>query len=252
MAVVATHSALLKNGGNLVDLLKSLKFSQKESEHLSKYLKQFGIYRRKLDFETIVQEFQEKRYWQKVRRFEIKYRKLWSGPDVPIYILPMDQGSEGAMSGVSFKDKIFLFLTTGVTDKKLEALFIHEYHHCVRMNELLKKKKKFNLLDSIVFEGLAEQAVKEYCGKEYVADWCNRYDSDQLKKMWKASILPNLEVEKGVRRHEHILYGKGFSPSMMGYAVGYFLIQEWLKKHEDSTKKMLMKSSETFILQENE
>ncbi|MEI5906522.1 DUF2268 domain-containing protein [Bacillus spongiae] len=252
MSVIPTNKLLKKHGESPEKLLASCGVNKDEARSLYTYLKGFGMYSRTTGILDTVDELIEKEYWTHLEKIEKKYKKKWRGPNVPIMIFPLDQRREGKMSGVSFKDKIFLFLTPSVSRKKLEALFIHEYHHCVRMNKLLKVNKEFTLLDSIVFEGLAESAVKEYCGEEYIADWCKKYKQPHLQRMWNTSIKPNLDAKKGERVHESLLFGKGFAPRMMGYAVGYYLIQQWLADHPASTVKMLSLPSETFILKEEE
>ena len=74
-------------------------------------------------------------------------------------------------AGVSFKNKMFLFLTPLQDEKELEALIVHEYHHVCRLNKLVKPLDEYTLIDSIVMEGFAEYVVTKYCGKEYNAKW---------------------------------------------------------------------------------
>lgn len=85
-------------------------------------------------------------------------------------------------NGYSFEDKMFLFLPANISDEELEALFVHEYHHICRLKKTGKRVLEHTLLDSIIMEGLAEHAVLDYCGKQYLLRWNSLYSTEALEK----------------------------------------------------------------------
>lgn len=194
-----------------------------------------------------------KDFWNKTEKIFMKYKRKWEGPDIPIFIFPMNESNARLMkegkgkSGVSFIDKLFLFLTPIDDLKQLEALFVHEYHHVCRMNGLKRSPAEYTLLDSIILEGLAEHAVAENCGDKYTGEWSRRYSTEYLRKFWENDLLEKLSIKRNDRQHDQILFGLGSRPKLLGYAIGYEIIKQY-KQHENFTEKASFSiPSEDFI-----
>ncbi|KUP07514.1 hypothetical protein Q75_04590 [Bacillus coahuilensis p1.1.43] len=230
MAVRDTREWLKNDWQRPEKYLKQIVDREKAEKQIQFYLQNFGMYRPSQYSQEKIDQFLDEKYWEYVSLFERKYKAKWKGKSVPIYIFPY-QSQVNGMGGVTFSDKLFLFLPLGLSKQKLEALFVHEYHHSVRLKNLNKKMEDFTLLDSIIMEGLAESAVEEYCGTKYVAEWCHKYSEKDLTRFWSKMIKPNKSVTREDTMHDRILFGKGFLPTMAGYAVGYKLIQRYLKEH---------------------
>ena len=56
---------------------------------------------------------------------------------------------------------IFLFVCGRNSLEELKALLAHEYHHICRLHQIETKETEYTLLDTMIMEGLAEQAVTE-------------------------------------------------------------------------------------------
>lgn len=228
-------------------------FDQERSKEVYKYLQLFGMYQPSSLNRGIYKELVEAKAWQKILQLFKKYQKKWKGPNPSIYIFPIDGRNgkllktTGGKSGVTFKDKIFLFLSKPKKEKDWEALFVHEYHHCTRMNQLNKKEDDYNLLDSLVFEGLAEHAVLEYCGEKYLASWCNRYKENILKIYWDRKIKHYLDLPMSDSVHDDIMYGRKFYPEMLGYALGFQIISHFKKKGTFSITQSFSMDSTEFL-----
>jgi uncharacterized protein YjaZ len=185
------------------------------------------------------EELKKAKIWDKTEMMFNKYQKKWNGPDLPIYIFPLEFGmiSGTIKSGVSFKDKIFLFVAPLKDEKELEALLVHEYHHSCRIRKQKKEVEEYTLLDSIILEGLAENAVEECCGKNYLAKWSGYYSNKQILNSWNSVVKPNLECKINSRIHDEILYGKRMYPPMIGYSVGYKIIILFKKQYRISIEE---------------
>lgn len=187
--------------------------------------------------------------WEIMERLENKYKRLWNGPDIPIFIFPSNTSSRillqafNGMSGLAFSDKLFLFLSENNTTNEMKALFIHEYNHVCRLYNYEKKEKDYNLLDTIILEGLAENAVFEQLGKAYMARWTSYYSEQKLEQMWLKLVLPSIHLPNGNQRHHKILYGENNLPKMAGYCVGYYLVKKFKKENKRSSKDLLGISS---------
>ena len=193
-------------------------------------------------------EMKEKKVWEKVDSYLQKYMKLWKGPNVPVFIFPA-RGSLFTISrksGVAFHKALFLFVPSEISEKELEVIFVHEYHHVCRLH-FMNHLNDSTLLDTVIMEGLAEKAVEEYCGKNYVAPWTTSiYDSD-LKELIKKVYIPNFKIKKKDTKHDAFVYGLNGIPRMAGYAVGYHLVGGYAKKEKVNTVQMLSLSSDVFL-----
>jgi uncharacterized protein YjaZ len=229
--------------------------NKKQKEDPSKlypYLRQFGMYRPNKRAKEDFKSLQKNDIWNVVDRIFKKYQKEWNGPDYPIYIFPLETsnrflGSRGNKSGVTFPDKLLLFLTDLKDEKELEALFIHEYHHLCRLNGLNKSIEEYTLLDSLIMEGLAEDAVCEYLGENYVAPWSKRLTKEKVEQFWKRYFENSLTIKKDHPKHDQLLFGKGLYPSMLGYTMGFNLVRIFRQEKSYSTKESFQISSENFI-----
>ncbi|MEK3855493.1 DUF2268 domain-containing protein [Cytobacillus sp. FSL H8-0458] len=196
-------------------------------------------------------ELKEKKVWDLARKIHLKYRRLWEGPDSDVYIFPTAGGGlfsrHPGKSGVSFANMLFLFLPSEIEEDELEALFVHEYHHVGRINSQRKKLEEYTLLDSIILEGLAENAVELHCGKNFRGSWCSRYSKEEMRNSWENLIKPYLKLKKNDRLHQKILYGERPYPPLLGYAAGYEIVSEFRKQKNFSTKLSFNAPSEYFL-----
>lgn len=211
------------------------------------------MYRPNSQHNKVFEELIQNNIWEKIRVYYQRYRKKWNGPDIPIYIFPIGSGSSlvpdtnQRKSGVSFPDKLFLFLSKIEDEKEIEALFIHEYHHVCRMNGLKKSLKEYTLLDSLIMEGLAEDAVHEHLGEKYVASWNKNLSNNQFQLFWKKYLEKNLTLKKETYKHDQLLFGKGLLPNMLGYTCGYHIVSNFKLTNSYTTKESFFLPSENFV-----
>jgi uncharacterized protein YjaZ len=216
------------------------------------YLQNFGMYKPNARSRQVFEELKKHDIWVKVDSLHQQYRKKWNGPEIPVYIFPMNAAQRRLMlngngkSGVSFKDKMFLFLTPLDDEGELKALFVHEYHHICRMRMQKKNIRDYTLLDSIVLEGLAEHAVAKECGERYIGKWSAKYSRRELEFFWEKYLSGNLSVKKGHRLHDVLLFGSGRYPGLMGYAMGYEIISQYKSNKSFTAKASFETLSEEF------
>jgi uncharacterized protein YjaZ len=252
--VIATDKWLAENFAEPIEICKRIVKDDKEkAKAFYQYLLSFGMYQPTSKNQQAFELLQKKTVWKKVKTLYAKYQKEWDGPDIPLYIFPMHERpqlfkrSTTTKSGLSFQDKLFLFLTPGLSEKELEALFVHEYHHVCRMTKITKNIHDYTLLDSIVLEGLAEFAVEEVCGVDYLADWCTFYTKDQIETLTKKLLANQLTVKKDSKLHNQLLFGGGSYPSMLGYASGYAIVTNYRNQNKFSLKDSFSISSDVFV-----
>lgn len=230
--------------------LKPLDKNKSESQFYQ-YLLSFGMYRPNRMTKEIYHNLLKDDIWQRAEHIFAKYQEKWNGPDIPVYIFPFGKrvnSRSETKGGVSFKEGMFLFLSPFYKDEKeLEALFVHEYHHVCRLSRLDKPFQQYTLLDSIVMEGFAEYAVTKSCGDDYNANWVSRYSDKELLYYWERDVKKHLQTKRTESLHDAILFGKGRYPNLLGYAIGYWLIENESKKKRFSIQDSFTIKSEDML-----
>lgn len=254
MTVIPTDQWLLNEYEQPLTLCEKLKshFGGAASEEIYEYLTWHGMYRKpSTNIKKAINKWQKHNIWKLVQTEATKLQKLWNGPDIPIFIFPSEMSNPKIMrdqngkSGLAFKDKLFLFLSDQNSDNEIRALFVHEYNHVCRLAKNDKQEENYILLDSIILEGLAENAVRELVGEEYLAKWTSYYTEGQLNQMWKKIIYPNSNIPKNHPKHQEFLYGFRLLPKMLGYCVGYYLVKNYLEEHERTSSDLFPLDSAT-------
>ena len=192
--------------------------------------------------------------WEIVQNEAQILQEMWKGPDVPIFIFPSDISNEtmklefNGKSGLSFKDKLFLFISEENDEAEIRSLLTHEYNHVCRLTYYPKHEDDYTLLDTIILEGLAENAVRERFGEEFLSSWTSLYTDKELLKMWEKLIVPNRSILKTDPKLHELLYGSPLYPYMAGYAVGYFLVKKYMKINQFTSKDLLSSKPVQFFL----
>lgn len=250
MSIIRTDSWLDEFFDNPDTICRKLVTPSTNISDFYRYLIQFGMYRPNNFTKKTFLQLKKEKTWDIVEAFFLQYKQKWNGPDIPIYLFPIHHQKEAVLkgkSGISFRDKMFLFLSPLQDRKELEALFIHEYHHVCRMKDLKKHSNKYTLLDSIVMEGLAEYAVLQTLGEKYSAHWISRYKDKELSYYWKKYFSKNIHITRKEKLHDVLLFGKGLYPELVGYAVGYWLVNKYVIKNPLSIIDSFTLSSEEMI-----
>lgn len=191
-----------------------------------------------------IAELEKKGIWEIIQTEYERLKKLWSGPEVPIYIFPITKvNAITNKNGVAYRDAAFLFVSPELEHDELRALFAHEYNHICRLHYLNKSFNDVTLKDSLLLEGLAECAVEELYGDKWLARWLKMYTKDELLLTWQEYFLPSLDV-KGLDNHYEFLYG-GQLPRWIGYCIGYEIVRTY--KKNCPTHELYVKSTDEII-----
>ncbi|MEH7387062.1 DUF2268 domain-containing protein [Bacillus sp. JJ1521] len=243
----------MKEHSNPVELCKKLtRYFPKgaTAREIYEYLKIHGMYRS--TSERILEKL-PKNVWTHVDKEHSALQKLWSGPQVPIFIFPADETNPkikrdfNGKSGLAFKDKLFLFFSPHNTQHEIKAVLTHEYNHVCRLKNYTKNEADYTFLDTVILEGLAENAVREHCGSTNLAGWTKYYSDEKIKKIVVQLIIPNRNLKRNERKHSDLLYGKSFYPKMAGYCAGYYLVRNYLESNKLQTKAILGVDSREFV-----
>ena len=151
----------------------------------------------------------------------------------------------GGVSGYTpYKNTLILYLSPQETERWKEALtetICHEFMHTVMDNHYERK----NLLDDLVFEGVAESFVSFLFGvKAHMPSQALPFKEalvwyEKLKKRFRNTKL----------YYPVFLEGKEY-PLWAGYAIGYQMIEVYRKQHPDISWDILVKLTPKEIHQE--
>lgn len=224
-------------------------FSALQAKEIHYHLVRFGMYRTVK--KSMIEQMEKANLLEKVQKKYEALQKKWNGPDIPIFILPVDE-SNGLLttdfqgrSGLSFPDKMFLFLSPKVSNRALTAVLIHEYHHICRLHTHSKRDEEYTLLDTMILEGLAEYTVMKKLGEEALTHWMTKYSKSQLNRWWNQWIKDHQHVKRDDAKYVQLLFGKGFYPTMLGYALGYEMVKTFYQENKWTVADTFSVSSES-------
>ncbi|AGT31132.1 hypothetical protein M493_04135 [Geobacillus genomosp. 3] len=229
-------------------------FGDASAHDIHKYLCRYGMYRSARQAVRMLPDMKAQRLWERAGRQYDRQRERWNGPDVPVFLLPADDENRKlarefhGKGGVAFADKLFFFLLPEHRDGEIAALVAHEYNHVCRLQMLPIDGKEATLLDAVIMEGLAEHAVAETVGAGQCADWTGYYTDRELRRFWRRYIAPNQDMDASHPLSTRLLYGLGWYPNMVGYAVGYAIVRRCLESGHSLTKLMAMEAKQIAAL----
>lgn len=133
------------------------------------------------------------------------------------------------MRGVSgftpWKNTILLFINpTSGWKSALAETVAHEFNHLV----MLKYHKWETLLDSLIFEGIAEHFREKVIGGKK-APWSLTLNKEDAKKLF--SKIKRLLSSKSTKLYRSIFFENKGYPLWAGYSLGYQIIKSFLKKN---------------------
>lgn len=190
-----------------------------------------------------IEELEKKGIWDTIQIEYERLKELWSGPEVPIYIFPITKNAITNKNGIAYRDAVFLFVSPELEYDELRALFAHEYNHVCRLHYLNRSFDDVTLKDSLLLEGLAECAVQDLYGEQWLAPWLKLYTMEELLLTWQEHFLPSLDVQ-GVQNHFPFLYGVQLQ-KWVGYCIGYEIVRTYKKNYP--TCDLYVKSTDELL-----
>lgn len=140
--------------------------------------------------------------------------------------------------------------------ERVEACTVHELHHnlCTALLTALGRAKpiwEVTLGEYMLNEGLAESFAAELYGEDKIGPWVTEFDQrrfEEARRMMKANL--SLTGFNAVRAY---IFGDTLSgqnlgvPDLCGYAMGYHMVQTYLKKTGKSVVEATVTPAEQVI-----
>lgn len=137
----------------------------------------------------------------------------------------------GGVGGFSpWKNTILVDINPSVKDWEtaLNNTIAHEYNHSVVYNF----HKWETLLDSIIFEGLAEHYREQVVGGEK-ASWAKAVPQKECKRYF--SKLKEKLNSKNHQLYREVFFGSEKYPLWLGYSLGYQIVKSFLSKNKEKS-----------------
>ncbi len=138
---------------------------------------------------------------------------------------------------------------------KLPAVIAHEFHHNFRFSYFDWDHGNVTVGDYLVIEGLADSFAKELYGTEQLGPWVTSMDKDDLN--YSIYVIGEALNIKGFAEVSSYMFGdeiakqEGYQPVGLsfcaGYAVGYEVVQSFMKKHNKTIFETTLLSSDEII-----
>ncbi|WP_332651274.1 DUF2268 domain-containing protein [Lysinibacillus sp. 54212] len=211
------------------------------------------------DLNSRVKELEEKNVWEIVQREYERLKVLWKGPEISIYIYPLTKNRlkidniVPIKNGIAYRNALFLFVSTELDVMELKALVAHEYHHICRLHIFNLSLEKVTLQDTLVLEGMAEYAVEEMYGDQFLSPWTKRYSLAESLIMWEEKFV-GARFVTGINNHRIFLYGnegEGF-PNWIGYCIGYHIVHSFQQNYGKlDTLQLLNRQTDVILAHSN-
>ncbi|MBD8498429.1 DUF2268 domain-containing protein [Paenibacillus arenosi] len=139
--------------------------------------------------------------------------------------------------------------------KRLPALIAHEFHHNIRFSYFNWSHGDVTLGEYMIIEGLAESFAAAMYGEELIGPWVTSLDEDDLA--YSIEVMRTVLGNKGFDGISGYMFGdevakaQGYTPVGMsygaGYAVGYHIVQSFLKRNNVSIVEATLMKEEDII-----
>ncbi|MPQ25103.1 DUF2268 domain-containing protein [Bacillus paralicheniformis] len=138
---------------------------------------------------------------------------------------------------------------------RIPAVIAHEFHHNIRFSYFDWDHGNVTVGDYLVIEGIAESFAKELYGEEQLGPWVTSMDKDDLE--YSIHVIREALDIKGFAEVSSYMFGdeiakqEGYQPVGLsfcaGYAVGYEVVQSFMKKNNKTIFEATLIPSDEII-----
>lgn len=158
-------------------------------------------------------------------------------------IIKRDLGGVGGFT--PWKNVIHIFVNPRAGwERELQQTVAHEFAHAVGMNVLPWQ----SLLDSVIFEGVAEHFREHTLGGRR-ARWATALKAKAVMGYFRELIpLLNSLDEKTYR---DVFFGSRKFPRWAGYTIGYFIVGSFLRRNQLRDWNVIIRKKPEYILKQS-
>ncbi|OHA26280.1 MAG: hypothetical protein A3C06_02455 [Candidatus Taylorbacteria bacterium RIFCSPHIGHO2_02_FULL_46_13] len=203
-------------------------FSTKDA--LNSYLMSTVFDEKETDNEIFNFALDEKKIVRAIKEAVVQCSNKLPTETVHIFVFPtfskfVKEKMFGTTGYTPWKDTILVFVNplNQYWERALTETIGHEYGHSVS----LRYNKCESLLDSIIFEGLAEHFREQAVGDER-APWTKVLGINQSRSLFLEMELGNLLQSTDKKVYRAVFFGNEKYARWTGYSVGYHLVESFV------------------------
>lgn len=192
--------------------------------------------------------FDEKKILRIIKKVIILCHKVIPSEPTKIFIFPtfstfVHKKMFGTTGYTPWKNTMLIFINSQsrLWKSALSRTIAHEFNHSI----VLKYNNWKTLLDSIIFEGLAEY-FQEYVIGGKRTRWVKALGVSQSKELFLK--LKKYLQSKNPKLYHSVFFGDKKYPLWSGYSVGYHIIRSFIKNNLGVEWKQIIKLSPKEIL----
>lgn len=139
--------------------------------------------------------------------------------------------------------------------KRIPALIAHEFHHNIRFSYFDWNHGNVTVGDYLIIEGLADSFAKELYGKKCLGPWITAVNHGELN--YSKEVIKDALYVKGFSEVSCYMFGdtiakeQGYSPvglpPFAGYAIGYEIVQSFMKENNLTIKEATLLKTDEII-----
>lgn len=166
---------------------------------------------------------------------------------IKIFIFPtIDKFVIEKMGGISgftpWKNTILLgVFRTENWSRSLKNTVCHELAHALALNF----NDRNTIEDDLVFEGIAEHFREDFLNRQK-EPWVKSISEKEAKNMFQ-KIKPKLKISSD-ELYRELFFGTGRFPLWSGYAIGYYIVKDYLDKCTDKNWIKILQTNPTEII----
>jgi uncharacterized protein YjaZ len=249
---------LLKDKKCFLDAVCSELKNLKEKENFGGFINERGF---RFHLESILFSWQQniERYPSQKIQLKIavhdlkeimqKIKNILQEKEITIYLFPTSsqfiiKKMGGTAGWLAWKDIMHVCIyPTKNWRLNFKGTILHELAHCMQKYYSYKMK----LSDHLIADGLAEHFQEKLLdGKRNL--WTKAVSKNQAKIIFR-KIKPLLS-KRNLSVHKELFFGSKKYPCWTGYTIGYYLIDDYLKKHKSIDWKTLFNQKPARFLRE--
>jgi len=216
-----------------------------------KYLKEFlinQIFDKKDDFRMIKErKIDQQQVLQIIEKTIQKCKNSIPSEIIEIYVFPsyssfIKNKMNRSAGYSSWENCILIFIDSTCENWKefLPSTITHEYLHAITHHY----HKWETLLDSLIFEGLAEHFVEHI--EKKISPWANLFNFKQSQKYFE-KLKDDLD-SKDEQIYRSVFFGNKKYPQWTGYSIGYNIIKSFFNNYKNIRWEQLVKLKPNDIL----
>ena len=164
----------------------------------------------------------------------------------PWFPVKNDEVFKGSFGFTPYHRVMHIFISSqNFISKSLADSVAHEINHIISYYYHPDRYGKWSLLDCMVNEGLAENFREEVIDKKS-SPWAIALTKKEAFEVLKS--INSLLDSQDSHIHQKILFGNAKYKRWTGYSIGYWLVKEFRRRHQELTWEEIMKTkSEDFL-----